>query len=161
MSVLVRRAVAADLDELIELAAEYCEADGHDFDETTVRAGFGPLLDDDRHGVVLVAVLDGGVESGGAEGGGVEGRVDGYGVVTWGWSIEIGGLDVVLDELYVRSKRRGVGTELIRQLEAECRTRGVKRIFLETELPNDAARRLYEREGYVADSSIWMSKELA
>ena len=88
-------------------------------------------------------------------------ELDGYGVVTWGWSIEIGGLDVVLDELYVRSRRRGVGTALIRQLEAECRARGVKRIFLETELPNDAARRLYEREGYVADSSIWMSKELA
>lgn len=147
MTVLVRRAVPADLDTLVELAAEYCAADGHDFDDATVRAGFGPLLDDDRLGIAFVAVLDG--------------AVDGYGVVTWGWSIEIGGLDVVLDELYVRSKGGGVGTELIRRLETECRARGVKRIFLETELPNEAARRLYEREGYVADSSIWMSKELA
>lgn len=146
MGIDVRRAVSADLSTLVELAAEYCEADGHVFDEPTVRDGFAPLLDDDRYGVVLVAELDG--------------AVDGYGVVTWGWSIEIGGLDVVLDELYTRTKGRGIGTALVRQLEADCRTRGVKRIFLETELPNEAARRLYEREGFEADTSIWMSKEL-
>ena len=146
MGIVVRPATPADLDVLVELAAEYCEADGHDFDEPTVRAGFRPLLDDDRHGIVRVAELDG--------------AVDGYGVVTWGWSIEIGGLDVVLDEIYARTKGRGVGTTVLRHLEAECRDRGVKRIFLETELPNEAARRLYEREGYAADTSIWMSKEL-
>ena len=131
---------------LVELAAEYCAADGHAFDEATVRAGFEPLLHDDRHGIVRVAELDGVVE--------------GYGVVTWGWSIEIGGLDVVLDEIYARTRGRGVGTALLRHLEAECRNRGVKRIFLETERPNEAARRLYQREGYEADTSIWMSKEL-
>lgn len=146
MSIVVRPGDRADLDVLVELAAEYCAADGHDFDEATVRSGFGPLLDDDRHGIVHVAELDG--------------VIDGYGVVTWGWSIEIGGLDVVLDELYARSKGRGVGTALLRHLEAECRHRGVKRIFLETEVPNRGARRLYEREGYAVDASIWMSKEL-
>lgn len=142
----MRRAVSADLDVLVELAAEYCEADRHEFDEPTVRAGFDPLLTDDRYGVVFVAELDG--------------VLDGYGVVTWGWSIEIGGLDVVLDEVYARTKGYGVGTCLIRRLEAECRARGVKRVFLETEVANEAARRLYEREGFEVDASIWMSKEL-
>lgn len=146
MGIVVRPGVPADLDVLVELAAEYCAADGHEFDEPTVRAGFRPLLDDNRHGIVLVAEVDGGL--------------DGYGVVTWGWSIEVGGLDVVLDELYARTKGHGVGTTLVRHLEAECRARGVKRIFLETELRNGAARRLYEREGYEADTSVWMSKVL-
>jgi GNAT superfamily N-acetyltransferase len=146
VGIVVRPAAPADLDVLVRLAAEYCAADGHEFDEPTVRAGFAPLLDDDRHGIVFVAELDG--------------AIDGYGVVTWGWSIEIGGLDVVLDEVYAHTKGHGVGTALVRELEAECRARGVKRIFLETELPNEAARRLYEREGFTADSSIWMSKEL-
>lgn len=146
MDIVVRPAGPADLEALVELAAEYCAADGHEFDEATVRAGFEPLLHDDRYGIVQVAELDG--------------VVDGYGVVTWGWSIEIGGLDVVLDEVYARTRRVGVGTALIRELEAACRSRGVKRIFLETELANVDARRLYAREGYTADSSIWMSKEL-
>lgn len=146
MDIVVRPAGPADLEVLVELAAEYCAADGHEFDEATVRAGFGPLLHDDRYGIVQVAELDG--------------VVDGYGVVTWGWSIEIGGLDVVLDEVYSRTRRVGVGTALLRELEAACRSRGVKRIFLETELANVDARRLYAREGFTADSSIWMSKEL-
>ena len=147
MGIVVRPAVPADLDALVELAAEYCAADGHEFDEPTVRAGFEPLLHDDRYGIVRLATLDG--------------VIDAYGVVTWGWSIEIGGLDVVLDEIYARTIGRGVGTTLLRSLEAECRARGVKRIFLETELPNEAARRLDEREGFLADTSIWMSKELS
>ncbi|MGA1439242.1 MAG: GNAT family N-acetyltransferase [Ilumatobacteraceae bacterium] len=142
----VRPAAPSDLPALVELAAEYCAAAGHEFDEMTVRAGFAPLLTDDRHGIVFVAEVDG--------------RVDAYGVVTWGWSIEVGGPDVVLDELYVRTKGVGTGTLLVRALEHECRRRDVKRIFLETELPNEAARRLYAREGFEADTSIWMSKEL-
>lgn len=146
VDITVRPAVPDDLDVLVELAAEYCVADGHEFDEATVRAGFDPLLHDDRYGIVHLAELDG--------------VIDGYGVVTWGWSIEIGGLDVVLDELFTRTRGCGVGTALLHHLEAVCRARDVRRIFLETELPNTAARRLYEREGYVTDSSIWMSKEL-
>ena len=45
-------------------------------------------------------------------------------------------------------------------IEDECRARGVKRIFLETELANEPARRMYARHGYHADASVWMSKEL-
>lgn len=144
----VRRAVPTDLDALVELAAEYCAADGHHFDETIVRRGFRPVLDDDRYGVVWVAVDDS------------SGEVDGYAVVSWGWSIEVGGLDVVLDELYVRHRGRGTGSALIDRVVADCRERDVRRIFLETELPNDGARRLYARHGFTADDSIWMEREL-
>ena len=147
MTTLVRRALPDDLEILLELVSEYCEADGHVFDEAVARRGLEPLLTDDTFGAIWVIDPTGD-------------SADGYIVVTWGWSIEIGGLDVVLDEIYVRTKGRGLGTALLHHLEAECRTRGVKRIFLETELPNEAARRLYEREGYEADTSIWMSKEL-
>ena len=146
VDIVVRPGTPADLDVLVELCGEYCAADGHAFVPATARAGFEPLLHDDRYGIVHLAEVDG--------------VADGYGVVTWGWSIEVGGLDVVLDELYVRSRGRGVGTTLLRTLEGACRERGVKRIFLETEEPNAAARRLYAREGFRADSSIWMAKEL-
>jgi GNAT superfamily N-acetyltransferase len=144
--VAVRRATHRDLDHLLVLGAEYAHADGHRFDAATARLGFEPLLHDDRLGLVLVA--------GDAE------RVDGYAVVTWGWSIEVGGLDVVLDELYVRTRGQGTGGRLLDAVEAECRERGVRRIVLETERPNEGARRLYARRGWIADDSIWMSKEL-
>ncbi len=142
----VRRATPDDLDALVVLAAEYCAADGHPFDAETVRAGLRPLLADDRVGVMWVADDDG--------------TIGGYAAVTWGWSIEIGGLDVVLDEIYVRTRGRGTGSLLLERLESDCRARGVRRIFLETERPNEAARRLYGRHGYTADTSIWMAKVL-
>lgn len=149
MTTEVRRAGPDDLPVLLELVAEYCEADGHVFEEQVVAAGLGPLLSDDTYGMVwLIDPVPEGVTA------------DGYIVVTWGWSIEIGGLDVVLDEFYVRSPGQGKGSDALRVVEAECRRRGVKRIFLETELANEAARRLYDRHGYRADTSIWMSKEL-
>jgi GNAT superfamily N-acetyltransferase len=120
------------------------------------------LLADDTHGAVWVAELDNELDSElGSELDSTAGRlIDGYAVITWGWSIEIGGLDVVLDEIYVRTRNRGTGARMLAALEAGCRARGVKRITLETELPNAAARRLYERHGYEADTSIWMAKEL-
>lgn len=146
MAIEIRRAVPDDVADLLELVAEYCEADQHTFDPETARAGLEPLLADARYGVVWLAHD--------------RSRPEGYAAVTWGWSIEIGGLDVVLDELYVRRRGQGIGNLLLDRLEADCRARDVKRIFLETELPNDAARRLYARNGYEADASIWMSKEL-
>ena len=148
--IVIRSAVPADAEQLLVLGAEYAAADGHEFDRDIAAAGFAPLPTDDRYGIVHVVEL---VDDDGTS------RLDGYGVVTWGWSIEIGGLDVVLDELYVRTRGRGIGTMLVASLEGACVDRGVKRIFLETERPNEAARRLYTRLGYTADDSIWMAKE--
>jgi GNAT superfamily N-acetyltransferase len=147
VTTVVRRAVPEDLPVLLELVDEYCQADDHDFDETVARAGLEPLLIDDTFGAIWM--IDPAPDT-----------ADGYVVVTWGWSIEIGGLDVVLDEFYVRSRGEGKGGHALGVIEDDCRARGVKRIFLETELANERARRLYERHGYRADTSVWMSKEL-
>ncbi len=124
-------------------AAEYRALDGTEFHAGVAAAGFAPLLDDESHGAVWIAEPS-----------------LGYAVVTWSWSVEIGGAEAVLDEIYVRDRGRGAGTQLVSTLEAECRRRGVRRIFLETEAPNAAARRLYERLGFEAEDSIWMAKRL-
>ncbi len=146
MTIQIRRGQPHDIDHVLVLVEEYCAADGHRFDATIARAGIEPLLADDARGVIWLAELDGVVE--------------GYTAVTWGWSIEVGGLDVVLDELYVRRRDCGIGSRLLDHLERDCLDRGVERIFLETERPNERARRLYARHGYTADTSIWMAKEL-
>jgi GNAT superfamily N-acetyltransferase len=146
VTISVRRAVGDDLPVVLGLVGGYCAADGHEFDAATATAGLGPLLDDDAVGVVWLAEDDG--------------AAVGYAAVTWGWSIEIGGFEVVLDELYVTDRGRGIGSMLLAHLEDDCRARGVRRIFLETERPNEDARRLYRRHGYADDDSIWLSKEL-
>jgi GNAT superfamily N-acetyltransferase len=143
MAVVVRRAEPSDLDVLIELAAEYCAADGHAFVESRARNGFEPMLGNDDHGTVWM--ID---------------DTDGYAVVTWSWSIEIGGFEVVLDELYVRTSRQGKGGAALQVVIDDCRRRGARRILLETERPNESARSLYARHGFTVDDSIWMSLDL-
>jgi GNAT superfamily N-acetyltransferase len=144
----VRPAAPHDLAELLTLVAEYCAADGHPFDQLVATKGLTPLLENDRdvYGLVLIAE--------------VADEPVGYAVLTWGWSIEIGGREAVLDELYVRVRGRGIGSELLRVADATCRDHGVLRVFLETEAPNESARRLYTRHGFETETSIWMSKLL-
>jgi GNAT superfamily N-acetyltransferase len=81
-------------------------------------------------------------------------------VLARSWSVEIGGAEMVLDELYIRTRSQGIGSRAIEALAAWCRDRDVKRIFLETERPNHRARALYARHGFIEDDSIWMSREL-
>jgi GNAT superfamily N-acetyltransferase len=138
----IRRAVPEDLDRLIELHRQFCELDQHPFSEGRVCAGFVPLLAGDEHGVVWI--ID---------------EPAAYAILTWGWSIEAGGFEAVLDEIYASQRNAGLGAALIEHVIADARARGIARIFLETESRNERGRRLYARHGFVEDDSIWMSRE--
>jgi ribosomal protein S18 acetylase RimI-like enzyme len=139
---VIRRAGLEDLDPLLELIREFYFVDHHRWDEDVVRAGLEPLLTSDDHGVVLIA------------------EVGGYAVITWSWSVESGGRDVLLDELYVRDRGAGSGSEMIRAVFAEMQARGLRRIFLETETSNDRARSFYEKHGFEAEDSVWMLADI-
>lgn len=140
---LVRRADPADLDRVVAMNRTFCELDRHPFDERRARAAFAPLLADDTHGVVWVTD-----------------EPESYAVLTWGWSIEAGGLEAVLDEIFVSERGEGHGSALIEHLVADAERRGLARIVLETESHNERARRFYEHHGFVVDDSTWMSREL-
>ena len=137
-----RLATPTDLAELLDLVREFCAVDRHDFDETHVRNALIPLLESDRHGLVWL----------------VGQPAEGYAVVTWGYSLESGGPDALLDEIYVRERGSGRGSDLLRQILRDLESRGLRRIFLETERHNKAVRRFYIRHGFEEESSIWMSK---
>lgn len=140
----VRKAGPGDLDTLLELCRRYCQVDDHVFEAETARSGFAPLLESDEHGVVWVVERSG--------------RMVGYAVVTWSWSIESGGRDALLDEVYVEPSGEGLGSVLVAQVMEDCRRRGLPRIFLETERANHDARRFYQKLGFAAEDSVWMVK---
>jgi ribosomal-protein-alanine N-acetyltransferase len=47
------------------------------------------------------------------------------------------------------ARRRGIGTKLLDALVDQARQRRVRELFLEVRVDNDAARLLYERNGFV------------
>jgi ribosomal protein S18 acetylase RimI-like enzyme len=138
----IRRAGPSDLDDLVALHRAFCDIDSHPFDAVRAMAAFAPLLDDDTHGVVWI------VDSPPA-----------YAVLTWGWSIEAGGPEAVLDEIFVAERGAGVGSLLVQHVLADAGRRGLARIFLETETHNERVRRFYRRHGFDADDSIWMAHD--
>lgn len=141
----ITRAAPEDLPALLPLVAAFCELDRHPFEEDRVVRALVPLLADDSFGQVWLV----GDPAGGAP--------VGYAVVTWGYSLESGGRDALLDEFFVRDRSRGLGGAALQELLAVCRARGVHRMFLETEAHNSRVRRFYARQGFVVEDSIWMS----
>lgn len=142
----IRTAGPADLTALLALIEAFYVIDGHPFDADYLTPALVALLDSDEHGVVGVATLDG--------------AAAGYAIVTWGYSLEGGGKEALLDEIYADQRGIGVGRQLMAWVESVSAKHGAKRITLETEVPNDRARAFYQRLGYEIDESVWLAKWL-
>ena len=142
----IRRATRADEAEILDLMNGFCHAEGKTFDRDLARAGLVPLLESDEHGTVLVAEHDN--------------ELVAYAVICWSWSVEIGGPEACLDEIYAGTRGQGIGSTLISAVRDSCVAHGMRRIFLETESVNERARQLYGRHGYEQEDSIWMALTL-
>jgi ribosomal protein S18 acetylase RimI-like enzyme len=90
------------------------------------------------------------------------GRNVGYVALGLGFSIEVGGLDAFLDELYVLPEARGLGLgrAALAFAETQAQRLGVRRLCLEVEHHNARARALYTELGYAAHARHLMSKLL-
>ncbi|MDA3039599.1 MAG: GNAT family N-acetyltransferase [Actinomycetota bacterium] len=155
MSFRVGPATRADRAEIGELCSRFAAVIANDrshdaFDPTKTSASIAPLLEDDRFGVVLLAECDDVAPA----------RRDlvGYLVLTWGYSLESGGREALIDEVYAEPRGLGTGSALLSAAVTECERRGIGRMFLETEAVNEGARRLYLRQGFEVNDSIWMSR---
>jgi len=138
---------APDLPLLEQMVRAYYVEDGHRFDP-------------ERQPVALAALIDGA-----ALGRGwlvmLAGRPVGYVVLTLGFSIEAGGCEGCVDELFLvpEVRSRGIGRRVLALLEDEARRLGVRRLFLEVEHGNRASG-LYRRAGFVDHRRHLMSKPL-
>ena len=144
----LRIATTGETTELLVLVAEFCEVDQHAFDAGRVCRALGPLLEHDRHGVVYL------IEDN------TTATLLGYAVLTWGYSLESGGREALIDEIYLRKRGEGLGAIVMTQIFDAMRERDISRMFLETETHNERARRFYSRQGFETDDSIWMSRDL-
>jgi len=129
---------------MLTLVSEFCVTDQHTFDPDRVTRALVPLLEDDAHGVVYLADNE-----------------QGYVVITWGYSLESGGREALIDEIYLRRRGEALGGKVMDALFVEMAARGVVKMFLETETHNHRARRFYARQGFDEDDSIWMSRQIS
>lgn len=136
MTNILHLATSADFDRLLPMVAAYHDFHGIETDEEHRRTALEPLLDGTPHGAIWMI--------------GPRMAPVGYVAVSFGWSIEIGGLDGFIDEFWIREKirGRGMGSEALTALQATLRDAGVKALHLEVNAENAPATRIYEAAGF-------------
>lgn len=148
MAAAFRIATPEDVDAVVGHQHAFYAAEGYRFDERVARdAVHGLMADPDRGRLWVLA--DGGA-------------VHGYLAVTFGWSLEFGGRDAFVDELYLAPSHRGrgLGAAAMALAETACRAAGVRALHLEVEHANAAGRALYDRSGFADHARTLMTKRL-
>ena len=136
-TVSLRRVLPAEVTALARLVRAYHASDGIDSELHVLPEVLLPLLQDEGRGCVWF------VEAGG--------NVAGYLAICFGYSIEFGGRDAFVDELYLEDvyRGRGIGSRALDLGIAEARALGAKALHLEVDTGNEPAQKLYRSRGFV------------
>lgn len=136
MSAALTLAGPEHLEKLDALVAAFHVEEGITLPQDERRAGLQPLLEGIPHGAAYLI--------------GPPRAPIGYLVVTFGWSVEFGGLDGFIDEIYVRPgvRGRGVASETLQALPKALAGAGLKAMHLEVGRSAETAQKLYKRAGF-------------
>ena len=135
MTTKTHNATLDDIPVLVDLMQEFYAEAGYSLDRRWATASFAALLKDRSRGSVWIT-------SHGSE-------PAGYVVLTVRFSMEYGGLDAFIDDLFIRPayRRRGLGRAALRALFDECERREVLAVHVEVGQDNAAAKALYSSYG--------------
>jgi ribosomal protein S18 acetylase RimI-like enzyme len=135
MPAVVRSAEKNDISALVDLMSEFNAESNYSLDRAWATRSFTQLLKDSARGGAWICFSDA--------------VPAGYVVLTTRHSMEFGGLDGFIDDLFVRPKfrRTGVGTSLLERLFDESRRRGVLAVHVAVDPNNAAGQGLYNRFG--------------
>lgn len=130
-------ATSQNLEDLLPLMRAY-----HDFEEISMsdiesRNAVSPLLTDDTLGRIWLIYA--------------RGKVIGYIVITFGYSIELRGRDAYIDEFFISEPNRGlgVGSKVVTRVKSELAQHKVVALHLEVAKTNEQARRFYATLDFV------------
>ncbi len=149
MSAALRLARPEDLDRLMGLVTAFHTEAQITQDADQRREALLPLLEGIPHGCIYLIG---------------PGRAPlGYIILTFGWSVEFGGMDGFVDEIYIRPavRGRGIATEVLLDLPKALAEAGLTALHLEVDRTNETAQKLYLRTGFKPrERYMLMSKPL-
>lgn len=149
MNLHVRTACVDDVPVLIALMAEFYGESGYSLPRDTAARACRSLLNNPRHGRILLVEVDQ--------------EVTGYIVLTLGFSIEHGGLRGFVDDFFVRpeARGRGFGTAALEAVKQACRDLGVRALLVEAGPANHRARSIYARAGFEENGRTLLGQSFA
>lgn len=127
-----------NLEDLLPLVRSYHEFEAIRRSDTERRTALTPLLGESSFGRIWMIIE--------------AGTPVGYAAICFGYSIEFGGRDAFVDELYLlaSARGRGLGRLALTAIRREISRLGVRALHLEVARSNRRARRFYESVGFVA-----------
>ena len=136
MSAALHLAGSADAAALLPMVAAYHAEGGIASTEDHRAAALQPLLDGSPLGCAYLI--------------GPRRAPIGYIVITFGWSLEFGGMEGFVDEFFVRRgvRGRGIGSEALGALIPELEANGLRALHLEASAEEPQLQRLYARAGF-------------
>ncbi len=149
MSAALHLAKVDDLDRLLALVTAFHTEEGLECSDEARRRGILPLLEGIPHGAAYLI--------------GPARAPMGYVIVTFGWSVEYGGMDGFIDEIYLRPavRRRGIAGEVLISLPKALAEAGVTALHRVVDHSNESTIRLYTRAGFKPrERYMLMSKRL-
>lgn len=120
------------------LVAAFHKEAGIALDDAARQKGILPLLDGIPHGVLYLI--------------GPARAPIGYIMISFGWSLEFGGMDGVIEQIYVRPgvRKRGMASEVLQTLPRALSGAGLKALHLEVARAPQGGQALYAKAGFTA-----------
>ncbi len=146
---LLHLASMDDLERLLPLVAAYHAEMGFGTDAAHQAGAVTPLLEGSPHGAIWLV--------------GPRRAPVGYVVISFGWSLENGGLDGTVAEIYVRPavRGRGMGFEALNGIAKALGGTGMRALHLEVTRSDARAQRFYARARFnPREDSLFMSRLL-
>lgn len=133
---ILRLATPEDAASVLELVRRYHAFEGIVFESGIVTKTLEPLLRQDEAGRIWLIELDQ--------------TIIGYVALCFGYSIELGGRDAFVDEMFVieEHRGRGIGRQVLEDVSARAGMLGAKALHLEVDRNNERARHLYRSLGF-------------
>ncbi|MCI0529527.1 MAG: GNAT family N-acetyltransferase [Nitrospira sp.] len=149
METTFKIAEVSDKDILVDFMREFYAFEHLPFDAHVARIALDKILRNDSLGRVWLICH-------GSE-------AIGYVVLTLGYSLEYGGRDAFIDEIYLREnyRRQGIGTKALRFLEDTCRALEVQALHLEVERKNTHAQAFYRKVGFEDHDRYLMTRSIS
>jgi len=135
---LIRFASTDDAAAIAALVESYWQFESIEgFDRLRIATLLEQLISEPQRGACWVAEADG--------------RLAGYLLAVFVFSLEHGGLMAEIDEVFVSDEFRsaGLGSLLVTRAERDLAERGMVRLQLQLGVHNESARRFYQRHGFL------------
>ncbi len=148
MPIVTRRATAEDVTTLVDMMREFYAEANYALDAEWATSNFITLLTDKSRGEIWIVYSDD--------------SVAGYVVITFRLSMEFGGLDAFIDDLFIRFgfRRQGMGKAALAAAFDASNGRQVLAVHVETSAANAPAVALYGSFGMHDRQRLLLTKKL-